>query len=64
MASWVTPNEVVPKPSNWKARQFRVHPVHDSDVKALKGSDTIDLGNMKLEVKVVGSLTFFSRVTI
>ena len=49
-ASWITPEEVLPKPKNWKAEEYNVITVPENVIKTIDEGDIIDLGNVHVKV--------------
>ena len=48
--SWITSEEIWPKPQNWNAKDYCVKAVSKSLIKDVGEGDNIDLGDKKIEI--------------
>ena len=49
--SWITPEEIWPKPKNFTAEHYNVKPVSRNIIQNVDEGHTIDLGNLQIKVK-------------
>jgi hypothetical protein len=52
-ASWITPDELIPKPSNnWNASEYNVKPIAAKVLKHLSEGENLHLGDKSVEVGI------------